>query len=302
MRSRVTFFVCAIAAVILALGLAAHTQGQTMAPPAAESDAVALMAMADLERDHAGEARKRLHLLATRGPGWGLAFRWDAFADGTVNPRSTVYSYTTAMVGLAFADAYARTRDHRYLAEARAAANELAGPGLCCWRDGRAAGVWYSDQPSDHQAAYRVYNVSGLTLALLSRLRGHRELAAELRRGLLDARTVDGWPYMSGATTPNDLIHAAFIVVGLYAAGAKRAARAEMSRLWNAALPAGQPQSGASTWGSSGWGPSAGLWALVETGECRRAAELELNLTRPQNDRAAAWYMMARATFRRVCG
>lgn len=38
--------------------------------------------------------------------GWGLSYPWDAFGDDVVNPKDTIYSYTTAAAALALMDGY----------------------------------------------------------------------------------------------------------------------------------------------------------------------------------------------------
>jgi hypothetical protein len=303
MRTRVMHFVAGATLVLVAAGFAAYAIRHTRAAPSAvEPDAVAFLAISNLEDGHYGAARDRLDWLAKRGPGWGLSEAWDAFQDGSVNPASTVYSYTTAIAGLAFADAYERLHDRRYLKIARQSAELLVSSRLCCWRSGDQAGVWYSDQPADQKPGYRVYNVTGLALALLGRLHMHQQLATKMTRGLLAARTRDGWRYMNGQDKPNDLTHAVYIVLGLQAVGARTAARGELNRLWRLYLPGGTPTVTAATSGSHGWGPSAGLWALVAAHECGRASELARNLTRPEDPRGAAVFTMARAMFARRCG
>lgn len=279
-----------LAALVLAtIGFAFQARRTSMAETT-EADEEAVTAIANK-----GHAQQQLNWLSTHGPGWGLSYKWDAFGDGTTNSRSTVYSYTTALAGLAYL-ANGRRR------EAVRAADMLASSRLCCWRDGHGgAGIWYSDRQADHQPGYRVYNVSGLTLNLLARLGTHTRLAAQLERGLLNARTTAGWRYMNGDRRGNDLIHATFIVVGLYAAGARQTARAELDRLWRLYLHDRSATATQSAQGSHGWGPSAGLWALATTKECARAHQLAGRLSRPADPRAAAWYDLAVATLRRDC-
>jgi hypothetical protein len=42
-------------------------------------------------------------------PGFGLGHSWDAFGDGSTDPRKTIYTYTTATAALAFIEGHAAT-------------------------------------------------------------------------------------------------------------------------------------------------------------------------------------------------
>ena len=200
---------------------------------------------------------ERLEGLAHRngdGLGWGLASRWDAFKDGTVNPVGTVYSYTTAAAALAFLDGYVVTGDRRYLEIAQAAAKTLLTD-TCCWRRGAFLSVWYSDQPADQQPGHLVHNVNAVAAAVLSRLERYRHgawraperdaMAAHILSEQGEGERVPAWSwrYRQGHERPNDLFHEAFMVEGLLADGrpvAVDAARRALAGMWAQPLRRGR--------------------------------------------------------------
>ena len=321
-------------------------------------------ALAHVERDDSGEpdvvllrARARGHLLsvacgdqsdlraalaalegaATRlpsgHPGWGLSYAWDAFGDGTVNPPTTVYAYTTASAALAFIDGYTALREERWLDLAAAACATLMEE-ISCWRSNRYCSVWYSDQPADQQNGYQVHNVNALALAALTRLdrvRGERRYAGERSgmlayllakqgRGLEPSESVlsSNWRYMPGGRQANDLIHEAFIVMGLLEAGGLRALRAASASLRGILhvhfTPDGSPREGLFTRGSNEWGPPAALFALAGVPEFEAAgARIASMLVRsvstegsvyaaPAQARGQAWYALGLARYAALAG
>ena len=315
--------------------------------------------LAHIERDGSGEsdvvllsARTRAHLLSvgygdesdlsaglaklelaattlpSGHPGWGLSYAWDAFGDGTVNPPTTVYAYTTASAALAFLDGYLALGDERWLDLAAAACATIVTE-MCCWRRDRYRSVWYSDQPADQQDGYQVHNVSALALAALTRLdrlRGERRLARE-RSGMLayllakQGRGLDAavpglasnWRYMPGGSQANDLVHEAFIVMGLLEAGGRRALRAATASLRGMLdvhfAADGAPREGHFTRGSNGWGPPAALFVLTgvpdfETAAARIASTLVRSVgdegstyAAPDRVRGQAWYALGLARY-----
>lgn len=159
--------------------------------------------------------------------GWGLSFAWDAFGDGTINPKETVYTYTTAYAGLAFVDAYEVTNNAHYLEVAQKAARTLLDD-TCCWREGENVSIWYSDQPQDQAGTqYVVHNVNALTVSLLKRLENHGETfnqTGSLFSYLLSQRGEHqnlanlpewNWRYGLMHDNNNDLVHLMFIVEAL---------------------------------------------------------------------------------------
>lgn len=182
--------------------------------------------------------------------GWGLPYEWDAYRDGTVNPETTAYAITTALVLNGLLDAG--------LADERAADVAVAWAG-CCWSDGF---FWYSDQP--HDAIYTP-NVSSMLAGVIFRFVHERPdlFALEEREALSSransamtrlfatARPGPEWAYSDFEDRPNDLLHHVYTLWGaeLYRQfggsvpwSADDAARAMRGRedtfVWPAAAPA----------------------------------------------------------------
>lgn len=136
-------------------------------------------------------------LRESAGPnGWGLTFAWDAYSDGSVNPESTAYGITTALVLQAFLDADAIGPAEQAIAERWSE---------CCFSDGF---YWYSDQPTD---AIYTPNVSAMMAGVMYRL-GYTEQADSAVR-----RLVETWPwtYSEVSDKPNDLLHEAYTYWGV---------------------------------------------------------------------------------------
>lgn len=132
------------------------------------------------------------------GPnGWGLTFAWDAFEDGTVNPDSTAYAITTALVLQAFLDA-----------------DQEPPPGIAeRWTDYFSDGFyWYSDQPSD---AIFTPNVSAMMASVMYRL-GYTEQADDAIRRLVEtAQDGPTWRYSDAHDSDNDALHHLYTVWGI---------------------------------------------------------------------------------------
>lgn len=254
-----------------------------------EPDTVLLAArahtlLAELDPAHEAPARELLEKLTAMtvepaAAGWGLSFAWDAFADGTVNPASTIYSYTTAAAGLAFLDAFDAFGDVEYLDHATAAAETLLTE-TCCWSDGDHAAVWYSNQPNDMKPGRQVHNVSALSLAVFDRLEAHGqsvapEFADKMAAYLLasqghgwdrpDHAAPSNWAYSVESGRANDLLHETFIIEGFIN-------RPEAAKVVAASVEGilavhfsvdGHPDDRVHTQGSRGWGPPAGLYLLA---------------------------------------
>lgn len=303
-----------------------------------EPDVVLLAARAHLQRPDAtvGDSVDRVRALLRHledlavhreagAIGWGLSFAWDAFSDGSENPADTVYSYTTAAAGLTYLDAYEVLGEPRYLSLAADAAETLVTE-VCCYREGDTTLIWYSDQVSDQQPEYTVYNVNGLALALFSRLdrlSGDGEFAAQRQAILdellatqgegLDEEPHDGvavseanWRYDSRSGRPNDLIHETFIVEGLLEDGspdARHAALRSLDGIWKTHFGGtGEPALSTYTQGTRGWGPAAALFMFASTEENAGRAEViarnvveRLDDVRELEPRGSLWYAMALA-------
>jgi hypothetical protein len=268
--------------------------------------------------------------------GWGLSYPWDAFSNGTINPRETIYSYTTAAAALAFLDAYAVLGDRDYLETAEGAADTLLSA-TCCWEEDGYLSVWYSDQPADKFPQFQTHNVNGLTLAVLSRIVRYRDdsayldartaIAAHLIHeqgnlvgdrprvlGAAEVSVATNWRYRQGAPRPNDLMHESFIVEGLLEAATPECRAAALKSMWSIwrthFSDNGSVREGPYTWGSLGWGPAGGLFALSTAPELSDPAGiLASTLTESigadgiphdapvRHPRGTAWYALALARY-----
>lgn len=147
-------------------------------------------------------------------PGWGLAFDWDAFGDGTTNPITTVYGITTALAIQALQDVHDVTGEPALLALALDSARHYVQHGI--QSDEAGSWAWYSLEESD---AYAVLNITAMLAGQFQRL-GTADLASvadEFVQHLLSHQLEDGrWMYSAlghpSDGRPNDLVHAAYIV------------------------------------------------------------------------------------------
>lgn len=158
--------------------------------------------------------------------GWGLSFAWDAFQDGTENPKNSIYGITVAFAAQGLLETYDVTKDRRYLVAAERALLDYAAIGKTA-TDGSLA-LPYSDQPPDQQ--YEVYNVSiylagqirkaaDLTASPQLRQIADKSLASVLKRAS-EERGALYWPYSDfNLKNPNDTLHAAFFVSSLADSG-----------------------------------------------------------------------------------
>lgn len=242
---------------------------------------------------HARELLRRLEELATpvgTGVGWGLSEPWDAFNDGSENPRETVYSYTTARASWLFVEASQTLGEDRYLDVAESGVTSLKEK-MCCWSDGASSALWYSDQVADQGDDRITPNVSALGIYVL-KATGDEALSNSLLEFILDSKGQGysrelkqgisvgdhNWVYSSGDSTPNDLVHLALIAEGLLASGdpeAREVSLAAIDEAWAAHFSAGGvPRDTLFTRGSHGWGPPAMLWVLSGIPERRSQAVL----------------------------
>jgi len=170
-------------------------------------------------------------------PGWGLPDAWDAFGDGTINPKNHPYTITTAICLLALLDALrlplwdrAERRDiiaavgNVSLKWCRKAWTDIAGGGF----------FWFSPNSWD---AFFAPNVSAMFLGSLSRALSEQKRAFSKKEYLFIKDRVDRaaaaivsaaiwrqgapfWNYIvrpgSGPRDdPNDLIHHVYILWGM---------------------------------------------------------------------------------------
>lgn len=220
------------------------------------------------------------------GPGWGLPYSWDAFRDGTTNPVDTIYTYTTAMAALAFLDGYIAQGRTVYLERAKAAVNTILED---CWgfEEGMHKSVWYSDQRQDQVGKdYVVHNVNALTLAALSRITRYEartyapEKTAGIEAMLVDHAGYEGvegqWQYQIGGPNRNDLVHHAYIALGLVEAGLPEAETAlrYMWMEWFDDLTGAFDTTNREVMGSTSWGPGDALLPLTAAEDWQSQARL----------------------------
>lgn len=209
------------------------------------------------------------------GPGWGLPYAWDAFGDGTTNPDDTIYTYTTAMAALAFLDGYVALGDKTQLERAKAAVDTILSD---CWGyvGGDLMSVWYSNQQPDQlDEPYVVHNVNALTLAAIARIARYDDPSYESeKRNGMEAMLhehsgflgVEGqWKYQIGGRNRNDLVHHAYIALGLVEAGMPEA-EAAMQYMWSTWFDTTTGSFDADdreVMGSTAWGPGDALLPLT---------------------------------------
>ena len=202
-------------------------RGPDLGRPEIEDHAMAyaLYGSAAAVTDRLAEARVAGDWLAGHaklgdGTGWGLTYAWDAFADGSTNPVTTIYGITTALAVRSLLDVSEATGEDRYAKVAEAALDTYATR-----QTATANGLffWYSDQPAD---AIEVHNVSSMLMGQYARAGvrlkrpGFAKLADAAYRELLSARRTSSdeayWSYSAQPhSRPNDLVHASYIVQGL---------------------------------------------------------------------------------------
>lgn len=160
--------------------------------------------------------------------GWGVPVAWDAYGDGSVNPKDTEYSISTAIVIdalLTWREAGAGTADPEILPVVERAAEPYLRHGVLTPSGLLPYSLRESDRPYDtfNSAAY----LAG-QLQRLSKLTTDARLAARLAEvadktvaSLLKNRQTSPdtgawyWRYSIQEATPNDLPHASYIVLGL---------------------------------------------------------------------------------------
>jgi hypothetical protein len=171
-------------------------------------------------------------------PGWGLPQAWDAFQDGTTNPKNHPYTITTALVLNGMLDALAQTS--LWSALERERIRKLAAQVVLrwcreAWSEGYGGGFfWYSPSPDDE--LFAVNSPSMFLGSIMRLLREQPEgLSVEERRLILaraddQARSIVAtvelrkgmpfWNYMPlpnfrDSQQPNDLVHHVYTLWGI---------------------------------------------------------------------------------------
>lgn len=171
--------------------------------------------------DHADENRNGLI-------GWGVPVAWDAYGDGSVNPKETEYTIATAIVVHALLDWLEADRDapkEEVVSVIAAALQPYTDPAL----RSPAGLLPYSLEPSDR--GYDTFNPAAYLAGQMQRfvrystgdLGSSLQLAADETMGvLLNNRQTDAdgnwyWFYSIQEPVPNDLAHASYIIEGISA-------------------------------------------------------------------------------------
>lgn len=157
----------------------------------------------------------------SKGIGWGLGWPWSAFGKAQANPSDTIYGITTAICIEGLLATYRITAK---IELKQLICNALDYYAQCVTESSGHTYFWYSDEPSD---AKQVYNVSAMLAGVYAQayetfgISRYAVLAEQAAKAIMaDAAYRDShidWRYMQGASGRfNDVIHAAFIVHGLY--------------------------------------------------------------------------------------
>lgn len=166
--------------------------------------------------------------------GWGIDQAWDAFGDGTVNPRSQVYLVSNAIVldGL-LAALQANIVDGDQMSAVQNAITQATVSSMGAFTEEASGGFfWYSTAPSD---ALNVPNVNAYVAGMAQKavslrpawfLSAEREMIRNrVNRAVMTllskARVApDGLPYWAyldeNYASPNDLVHHGYTVLGLW--------------------------------------------------------------------------------------
>lgn len=156
--------------------------------------------------------------------GWGLRYAWDAFNDQSINPKNTVYTYTSTVIGFAFVKAFALTGNTIY----KTTANEIKETlihSIGYWQKDEDICFWYSN--SEYDKKYMVHNVNAYTIQFLSELDNINENQASIdwinKAFNYELQTVleDGnWYYCENCSNriKMDLVHWAFSGTAYYRA------------------------------------------------------------------------------------
>jgi hypothetical protein len=160
-------------------------------------------------------------------PGWGVPAAWDAYGDGSINPRHTKYAIANAVVIDALLDwveSDASAPRAQIMALAREALRPYTDPAMLS-----PAGLLpYSLEEPDRR--YDTFNPAAYLAGVMQRFAAMNDnptfnaalrraadstINALLRHKRLTAKGAWYWYYSVSETNPNDLAHAGYIMHGL---------------------------------------------------------------------------------------
>lgn len=160
-------------------------------------------------------------------PGWGVPAAWDAYGDGSVNPKDAKYTISTAIAVDALLD-WAQDRSPDALRNVVALALRAFEPYFNEAVLSPGGLMPYSLLPQDRP--YDTFNPAAYAAGVLQQLSGLvadpadaeklRRLADRTMRALLDNRCLTPagnwyWHYSVTEEVPNDLCHAIYIMEGV---------------------------------------------------------------------------------------
>lgn len=166
--------------------------------------------------------------------GWGIDFSWDAFGDGSINDRNQVYLVTNAIVldGLLMALQAGIVEDDHIDRVRTVVVSALLDSMKSFTKTGNGGYFWYSNTIND---AINVPNVSAYLAGIaMKAINSHNDWFTPEQKALIldnvdrSVRTLltkvryagDGAPYWAyvdeNFTSPNDLVHHGYTVLGLW--------------------------------------------------------------------------------------
>lgn len=171
-------------------------------------------------------------------PGWGLPQEWDAFSDGTINPKNHPYSITTSIVMEGLIDSL--LIDNFWRPSEEKEIKELIREVTLFWLnnvyvgDDKSEYIGYSPEGTDMK---NCPNVSGMFLSNLVKMINHGDIFDKCEEEFVVKRThsianmlinkanlEDGLPYWKYVeygnneyiqTSPNDLVHHVYVLWGI---------------------------------------------------------------------------------------
>ena len=168
--------------------------------------------------------------------GWGLPFAWDAFADGSLNSKNTIYTITTSLGILSLLDVYDAISTSSVEQALKPDLIAVAAAAADTFSDGKFDDLgaeivfWYSNRPQD---SYHVFNVTAMMLGAFQRLsryvdeprRSRYQMTADRAAAYVLARFKRDdleriyWSYSGdvayGQNSSNDAVHEAYVFYGL---------------------------------------------------------------------------------------
>lgn len=159
--------------------------------------------------------------------GWGVPIAWDAFSDGSINPENTIYTISNAIVMNALLDWLEKSPSDAPRERIYQILDAMIKPYLEKTMRTPSGLLPYSlmacDRPYDtfNPAAYFSGQLQRYA-SMIDEKRGQklRQMADQTMQVLLDNHQIDKrgrwyWYYSIQETTPNDLPHASYIVLGI---------------------------------------------------------------------------------------